>query len=189
MSIQKEVLLMRHCAPEIASSVCLGQLDAPLSAAGMAHAQKIALEWHFPKPDWIVCSDLMRAQQTAAPIALRFGIAPLTDPRLRELAMGQFTGRSWDEIHESEPHALARWGENYIEEGAPGGESYLSQQARVCAAFAEHRLRPGFGLIATHQGALRVLFAQLQNVLPARAMQWTFVYGEIISAFESVLDR
>ncbi len=172
---------MRHCAPQIAKGVCLGQLDVPLNADGRAHAQRIADEWSMPEPTWLVCSDLLRTQQTAEPIARRFGLTVKLDARLRELAMGEFTGRSWDEIYASEPETFARWGEHFISEGPPGGESYLSQQTRVCAAFAEYSVRPGSGLIVTHQGALRVLFGFLEGISPEIAVQRNFAYGEILS--------
>ena len=175
-----ECLLMRHCAPEIANGLCLGQLDVPLSSIGAAHAQKIALDWQYPRPDWIVCSDLRRTQQTAAPIARRFNLKVQLDARLRELAMGEFTGRSWDEIYATEPQTFARWGEHFITQGPPGGESYLSQQQRVCQAFAEHSKRPGIGLIVTHQGALRVLFGFLHGIAPGVAVQRNFDYGGIL---------
>ena len=173
-------LLMRHCAPQIANGVCLGQLDVPLCVDGLAHAQRVASEWSKPALGWLVCSDLVRTQQTAEPIARRFGLTVKLDTRLRELAMGEFTGRSWDAIYASEPHAFARWGEHFISEGPPGGESYLSQQARVCAAFAEYSALPGNGLIVTHQGALRVLFGRLQGIAPELAVQRNFEYGEIL---------
>jgi broad specificity phosphatase PhoE len=133
----------------------------------------------MPTPTWLVTSDLLRTQQTAEPIARRFGLKVQLDARLRELAMGEFTGRSWDEIYASESEAFARWGEHFITEGSPGGESYLSQQARVCAAFEEYSVRPGNGLIVTHQGALRVLFGFLQGIAPEIAVQLSFDYGGI----------
>jgi alpha-ribazole phosphatase len=175
---------MRHCAPEIAPERCLGQLDVPLSALGLAHARELAADLKLTPEQWpdaIVCSDLRRATETAQQMAGALNRPIHTDARWRELDMGEFTGRTWADIHAAQPDALARWGENFLHEGPPGGESYFALQQRVNAALKALPSTFQRVLIVTHAGPIRVLVGQATGVAPSEALKLPISYGERIN--------
>src|SRR5215472_4692764 len=93
-----DLILVRHGDVDASPGLCLGQTDAPLSAAGFGAVQQLAATWIGDAPRFLFCSDLKRAQQAAAIFAARFAIEPLTDARLREVNLGAWDGQRWEEI-------------------------------------------------------------------------------------------
>src|SRR5262249_42609539 len=83
------LILVRHGDVDAAPGLCLGQTDAPLSAAGFGAVQQLAATWTDRAPRFLFSSDLRRAQQAASVFAARFAIEPLMDARLREVDLGQ----------------------------------------------------------------------------------------------------
>jgi alpha-ribazole phosphatase len=169
------VLLLRHCQPQVLPGVCLGQLDVSLTAAGRADADQLSQRLaHYQFEHWI-CSDLQRAVQTMAPIAIAAGASVRFDIRWRELHMGEFTGRTWDEIHQSQADALRHWGTHFADAGPPGGESFFALQIRVAMALAELAQRT---IVVTHLGAIQAARAYRLGLDAAQAMQFQLGYGE-----------
>jgi 2,3-bisphosphoglycerate-dependent phosphoglycerate mutase len=177
----KMTMLLRHCEPDFPAHRCLGQFDAPLSSAGFEQALALVHQraQDFSGVRHIYCSDLQRARQTAAPIAAALGLAVEIDARWRELAMGDFTNRDWDEIHQNSPLQMARWGERFCDEGAPGGESFLQLQSRVLAAFDAIPDRQNC-LIVSHAGAIRALLASRLGLDAHAAMKIPVEYGQVM---------
>jgi alpha-ribazole phosphatase len=170
--------LLRHCEPDISSEICLGQLDVGLSEAGQIHAETLPSFFTEFVPTRVISSDLARAQQTAQPLAKGFGLSIEIDARWRELDMGEFTGRSWQDIHQQQPDALAHWGENFAHCGPPKGESFNALQARVIAAFTKNA--SANTVFVTHAGAIRALLWHLRKLSAAAAMQLPVAYGEFV---------
>ena len=56
--------------------------------------------------------------------AARFAIEPLADPRLREVDLGAWDGKRWDEIAASDAARYRHWADNWVIQEAPGGESF-----------------------------------------------------------------
>jgi alpha-ribazole phosphatase len=170
--------LLRHCEPDISSAICLGQLDVGLTDAGQDHAKTLPAFFKEFVPTRVISSDLARAQQTAQPLAQAFGLPVHLDARWRELDMGEFTGRSWQDIHTEQPDALARWGETFAHCGPPKGEAFLTLQNRVLAAFTENA--SAHTVFVTHAGAIRALLGHLRTLSAAAAMQLPIGYGEFV---------
>jgi alpha-ribazole phosphatase len=161
----------RHFEPDFPSSHCLGQSDPPLSRSGRAQSLQRRLEItgfeHFCR------SDLLRAEQSAEALGTyRWRV----DPRLRELHMGRFTALAWDDIHARWPEELARWGDNYIHEGAPEGESFTQLRQRVKAALDDVHAPTVW---MCHLGVIRALH-WLQGASADEAMQIRVGYGEYV---------
>jgi broad specificity phosphatase PhoE len=183
-----QVLLMRHWQLDVGPEICVGQLDLPLSADGMAAAQRFAHDWAAKtdlRPAEIICSDLLRAQQSAAPLAAALHIPIRLEPRLRELHMGSFTGLQWDQIQAQFPAQMAAWGEHWVTQGPPGGESFNQLQARAGAALAD--VVPGLpgslgsrALLVCHAGPMRALLGHAAGMAPALAMQMPIAYGQCL---------
>jgi glucosyl-3-phosphoglycerate phosphatase len=130
-----------------------GQADPPLSALG--REQAAALEPYLDGiPARRLCSDLTRAVQTAELLGLAG--AP-TDPRWREIDIGDWAGHTLDEL---DPDAVAAWqrGEHFP------AETWPQLQARVAGAVDE--LRGEDAIVVTHGGCVRAATAHLTGADP-----------------------
>jgi probable phosphoglycerate mutase len=111
-----------------------GRVDAPLTETGVAQARAVADAFldRGARVARVVSSPLVRARDTAAPIARAFGLTVEIDDRLVELDYGE-----WDEkpLRELDERDWARWREDPAF-APPGGESLTAVGTRV-AAFCE----------------------------------------------------
>lgn len=147
------LLLIRHGRAEgNGQHRFLGWLDAPLDPAGREQARLLAARLAGSGVTRIVTSDLARAAATAAPLAGLLGIDPEPDPALREIANGEWTGLTPDEIRAGWPELFAEYvgGTDVLR---PGGERWAMVGERVVGAL--RRLAEGdAGVTAvfTHAG-------------------------------------
>src|SRR5262249_9520065 len=109
--------------------------------------------------DALLCSDLGRACQTAEILGRALGLAPRSDPRLRELDVGCWGGLTRAEIAARDPESLQRFEAEDPAVRAGGAESRAEIRARARAAFrALARQHPGARVIVvTHLGVVRAL--------------------------------
>ena len=148
-----------------------GQIDVPLNEVGQSQAERTGRRL----ADWplgaVYTSDLVRARQTAEPIAARRGLAMRVDARLRERHYGDFEGRTSDEIERDEADAWRRWRERDPDFALPGGgESLRVLHTRVASVLRELASRhPGETVVAvTHGGVLDIAY-RLATGLPLEA--------------------
>ena len=148
-----------------------GQIDVPLDAVGQSQAARTGRRL----ADWplgaVYTSDLVRARQTAEPIAARRGLATRVDARLRERHYGSFEGRTHDELERDEADAWRRWRARDPDFALPGGgESLRALHARVASVLRELASRhPGQTVVAvTHGGVLDIAY-RLATGLPLEA--------------------
>ncbi len=128
----KTIYLIRHAQPDFphGQALCLGQkLDLPLSQEGLEQAR--ALGGHFaPLPvEAVYTSPLLRARQTAQPIAGTRAPLVVLDS-LIELDGGEWDGLPFEEIRRRYPRESRPL-------TPPGGESDESGLARALAALEE----------------------------------------------------
>ncbi|MEM1145831.1 MAG: alpha-ribazole phosphatase family protein [Pseudomonadota bacterium] len=171
---RRSPLLLRHAEPEVASGVCYGQLDVPLSPRGRAQARALRSAW-FTTPDVIFCSDLLRARETVE-LVFPTASAVRDDSRLRELHMGDWEGQSWDAIHENDPDALASWGSDWMSTSPPGGESGQQLFSRVSEFIDENYRDLASAVIVAHQGSLRAIGCYCQNRPLSELFSLSFSY-------------
>jgi broad specificity phosphatase PhoE len=138
----------------------LGWSDPALTALGTRQARAAAARLAPLGPMPIICSDLQRAQATAACIAAAWGGAVEPDLRWRELHCGTLEGQSW-EAFARVPELSAQFEADPFHTAMPGGESGAMLSARVSDAFAALRAREAARLlVVTHDGPIRTLLAQ-----------------------------
>jgi len=127
--------LLRHGETEFNIEGRLqGQRDSPLTARGRAQA----------RAHGALLKTLIAEPETAIE----------TDPRLKEIAYGEWEGLTWAEAEARDPDAWAarerdRWG--FV---VPGGESYAMVAVRAGAFLDEAR---GNTIVVSHGGTGRVL--------------------------------
>ncbi len=154
--------LLRHGETEFNVEGRLqGQQDSPLTARGHAQARAhgVLLETLIAVPEaWrVVASPLGRALHTARLACAALGLpeaAIETDPRLKEIAYGDWEGLTYDQIEASDPGNWAARQRGPWHFVVPGGESYAMLAARAGAFLGEVR---GNTIVVSHGGTGRVL--------------------------------
>ena len=143
-----------------------GQEDSPLTEEGLQQAEAVAQRLSKERFDVLVCSDLGRALQTAAPIARLCGLAIVKDSRLRERNFGEGEGLLYDEIDRRWPDAFSRTRETDPDAVIPGGETRRQFHDRVHRAF-EELVREHEGkrvAVVTHGGVLAALYRMVHSI-------------------------
>lgn len=154
------VYLVRHGQTEWNSSKrAQGQADIALDARGHEQAIAAAFELSRKKIDGVYSSDLMRAVDTARPIAEGHGLEVQVMPEFREIDQGEWEGLHVDEIKERWPDM---WGPARHYSTRPGGESPQQVRKRalegLAKVVAEHP--EGDVVIVSHGGTIRWLAAE-----------------------------
>lgn len=153
-----KLYLVRHgqSTGNIAGTL-MGQSDHPLTPLGEDQARAAAERLAPFGPMPVYASDLPRAQATAQHIVARWRAAGATDvprvvldPRLREIALGDYEGRPWQEF-EADVELTAAFAADPYGTALPNGESLEHLEARAHAVVVE--ILAAFGMDDT--GALR----------------------------------
>jgi probable phosphoglycerate mutase len=135
-----------------------GQLDPPLSEKGRDQAGRLAVRFRGMAVEGFYSSNLRRAAQTAAAIAVELGREPELVPELREVALGEWEGLNREEIIARYPEAWEQWRRGPSWDVVPGGEGAASFESRVGAVLdrltANHRA--GRVIVVTHGGVIQV---------------------------------
>jgi probable phosphoglycerate mutase len=132
-----------------------GHEDRPLNDIGRAQARALADSLADQEIDVVYSSDLVRAHETAQIVADRLGLPVEVDAGLREVDVGDWSGRAQSEIEAIDPEGFRRWQQGG--KGWSGGESYEEMGERVVAAVLRLAARhPGQTLLlVTHGGSIR----------------------------------
>ncbi len=144
-----------------------GQIDVPLNGTGHEQARRLAARLVGEPLDVLVCSDLARARQTAAPLAAALGMEPQAEPLWREQSFGVLEGLDVPTIRSRHAPLWERWTRHDADYALPqGGESNIAFHARVMtalralvAAHAGRRIA-----VVTHGGVLDMLWRQAQGL-------------------------
>ena len=139
------ILIVRHGETDGNATRVLQRPDVPLNTRGIRQAEQVALRLCAHGFAHILCSDLLRAQMTAAPIAAGSGITIEESPLLQERNFGDLRGRPYDSLPEN-PFAPGF--------APPNGEDHRAFHARVAEAFAliveRRRSVKGTLVVVTH---------------------------------------
>ncbi len=126
-----------------------GHIDIPLADTGLEQAQRLAERFvrearDGARLDAIYSSDLLRARQTAQPVADALGLPLALREGLRERAYGVFQGHDSAEVEARFPDAYAAWQTRDPGFEPEGGESQRAFYHRVL-----HAIEP---IVAAHPG-------------------------------------
>jgi len=124
----------RHGRTALNADNCFrGKNNVPLDAQGYRDAHKLANYFEGIEIGGIVCSDKMRAHDTARIIGQRKGMAVHPTPSLQALNVGDFSGQPNTAENVAE---IQRYTDN-PQRCIPGGESLDEFKSRVRPALAE----------------------------------------------------
>ena len=164
-----------------------GQRTEPrLTRRGAAQARGLARRLGGLEVRVLYTSDLLRAAETAQPIAAALGLAPVVDRRLRERSFGSAEGTPSSALG---PDWSGLVGGRVVDADAapPGGESIRDLRRRV-GGFLDGlagdddlwRGPPGDVVLVVHGGVVRAALAHLDGV-PDEETSWGSVdNGEVV---------
>ena len=138
-----------------------GQMDAPLSELGRAQARALAERLAGGRWEAVYSSDLRRAFDTATAVAGAIGMPVSSDPDLREIGLGEWEGRTRDDIIATDPEAWERWRRDPDWDVVPGSEGSRGFERRVLTALDRILGRHSDGdlVVVTHGGVIQVALA------------------------------
>jgi probable phosphoglycerate mutase len=124
--------LIRHGDYPLLDHALGGRADHPLSEEGRAQADQVA-RWLAPRTiAAVVSSPVRRAQETALPVAHRFGCQVTADDAFTEIDFAGWSGKRFQEL--ADDPAWQAWNRFRGTAGVPGGETMLAVQSRALAA-------------------------------------------------------
>ncbi len=148
-------------------------VDLELSEAGKQQARCAADLLATHPLTAIYSSPLMRARQTAEIIAGSHALPVQQIAAIQEIDVGQWEGRSWKEISQSDPEPYRRFIEDSAKHGYLGGENMTDVLARCAPAITkllERHCGEEIAVIA-HNVVNRVYVASLLGVPLSRARE------------------
>jgi probable phosphoglycerate mutase len=162
-----ELVLIRHGETDMNRELRFqGHVDVALNDIGHAQAMRLAARLAGEQADAVYASDLLRARQTAAPIAGELALQAVPDEGLREQSFGRVDGMRVADIQRDHPEAWAGWLRFEEDFAMPEGESTRSFHARVIAAVqrlvAAHPQQKV--VIVTHGGVLDMIYRTARSL-------------------------
>lgn len=162
-----EMILVRHGETDWNRELRFqGHADVGLNAIGFEQARRLASRLAAEPAAQLYASDLLRAQQTAQPVASQLGVSSVTEPALREQSFGRVEGMRVDDIKAQHPQAWEQWLRFHEDFCMPGGETTREFHARVVDAV--YRIagdHPGATLVVvTHGGVLDMIWRTARSL-------------------------
>lgn len=160
-------ILVRHAETEqSARGRCYGRLDVRLSPRGLRQAQALADALAGLPLAAVYSSPLIRALDTARPLAAARGVDVSLLEVLAELDFGEVEGLTYDEIEAERPELFRAWMDDPARVRFPGGESLADLRARVLPALEQIRARHAGEAVAVvaHGGVIRLVLADALGV-------------------------
>jgi probable phosphoglycerate mutase len=176
---RRRVIVLRHGQTHHnAQGVWQGQVDSDLSELGRDQARQAAAALAVFAPSVVVASDLKRAAETGDEVARECGVPVGYDPRWREIHVGQWAGRTSEQVQAEFPEERLRHlrGEDF--KRGVDGESLSDVAQRVRSALDDllDALPAGeTAVVATHGVTGRVVIAELVDL--DRLTAWRVLGG------------
>jgi probable phosphoglycerate mutase len=136
----------------------------------------------------IFSSPMQRTRQTLEIFTAALGLPfrrPVFDDRLKEIAFGQWEGRTWREIADAEPEAASSRQRSRWDFVPPGGESYSDVEHRVLDWYQTIK---DDAILVAHGGIARVLLHALARLPRERACKLDIWQGKLLEIHEGRHD-
>lgn len=191
MSLRRLVLLRHGQTDYNVAGRMQGHFDSMLTRTGVEQAAVVAPEIAALVPDRLISSDLRRAVDTADVVGAACGRPVKLDARLRETHLGEWQGRTVDEIEDGWPGAIATWRSD-PGWAPPGGESRIEVVRRSLPVVEELDEEFGSGVpdttvvLVAHGGLIAGLVCGL---LALPAASWPAIGGMGNCRWASVARR
>jgi broad specificity phosphatase PhoE len=122
--------LVRHASHDVLSHMLCGRMPGvSLNSDGRKQAEQLCNRLSCERVDFVNSSPSARARETAGAISSGIGVPLEITPALDEIDFGEWTGRTFQEIHD-DPN-WQRWNTARSVAQTPGGETMLQVQQRA----------------------------------------------------------
>jgi broad specificity phosphatase PhoE len=164
-----------------------GRHDIPLNPEGCAQAVRCGdilldlfrRDGRSPESFDYVSSPLIRARKTMEIMRATLGLPPgaySVDPRLAEIAFGEWEGLTYADVMARDKDVVARRESDKWGFTPPGGESYAQVTARIGEWYARVDRDT---VVAAHGGTARALVAYLKLAPPEDATHYSIDQGVV----------
>jgi probable phosphoglycerate mutase len=168
-----------------------GRLDVPLNDRGRVQAARcgellralLSASGRKPQDCHYVSSPLVRASETMEIMRANLGLGRSgyeTEPRLVEIAFGEWEGLTYREVLAREPQVIERRERDKWRFRPPGGETYEEVAERIAPW---HAALANDTIVAAHGGTGRALIAVLGLAAPDQAVHRSVDQG-LVYVFE-----
>ncbi len=172
-----EVFLVRHTSVKVPRGTCYGWSDVPLSDTFEEEATRTRQQLEGLSFDKVYTSPLSRARRLAAFCGFTNAII---DDRLKEMFMGEWEMRTYEEIEQNDPH-IQQWFDDYMHEPTTNGESFPVFYQRVSAFLNELRQQTFQQVAVFAHGGVLVSAGLYAGIYPAdNPFRFIAPYGGII---------
>lgn len=146
-----------------------GHSPTPLSELGRAQAEATGRALAAEGVTAIYSSDLLRAVETAGPLARETGLAVNQCPALRERHVGRLEGLTFEKAAELFPEEYGALIRRDFDRVLPGGESYRQMLDRAASELDRvvELNRGGTLALFSHTGTICILALHLMGALDA----------------------
>jgi broad specificity phosphatase PhoE len=168
------ILLVRHGESQgNAERRFGGHSPTPLSELGHRQAEATARALAAERVTAVYSSDLLRAVQTAEPLARATGLEIQTTAALRERSVGLMEGLTFEEAAAAHPEEYAALLRRDFDHVLRGGESYRQLLDRAAAELdrAVEANRGGAVALFSHTGTICILVLHLMGALDAPSLK------------------
>ena len=170
--VMTKVYFIRHAEAEgNLLRIAQGHLDGKITERGYQQIEALKKRFAEIPVDAVYASDLFRARTTAEAISVPKNLPLHLDPAFREINMGAWEGRSWQDLYDNEPEQIDAFN-HHLERFRPqGGESPQQVIDRFYPAMMKyaHENEGKTIAICSHGCALRYMMAALRG-LPISAI-------------------
>lgn len=159
------IWLVRHAETATPHLVHGAESDVGLGEHGRGQVAVVAPWFRELRPNVIVSSGMVRAVDTATPIAALCGVPHEIEPELHERKVGQFSQKTGAEVDTVWAETVQRWEAGEIGYAYPGMESFAQIADRVMPAFQRvvSRHTGKRVLIVAHGVVCKVLLLNILN--------------------------
>ncbi len=142
-----------------------GQFDGLVTARGLKQIDRLRERFLEIPLDAVYASDLYRTRLTSTALTGPKGLPLVTDPRLREIDLGDWEDLTWGDVARLDPEQFLVFNDKPGSFTAPNGESMAQVARRIYGAVTDLASRHPGGTIAvvTHGMALRTLMCRWEG--------------------------
>lgn len=182
--------LLRHSRPLVPDGLVYGRSEVPVDPTLDGAVADAVLD-QLADVRSIVSSPRSRCLGLAHLLAARLRLDVEVDPRLREVDLGSWEGRTWSSVPREE---LDAWSADFADFRPGGGESARQVLVRVSEALVQWRRGATDQVWVTHAGVIRAVDLVRAGITEPAASQWPrrlVPYGECewLDAPEPLRDR
>jgi alpha-ribazole phosphatase len=178
-----QLYLIRHGEVEEKYHRVFGgsRVDMNLSTRGHQQARAMADYVSKVKLNTVYVSPMKRAQQTVQPLLEKLDCRYHTHPDLHEVDFGDWTGLSWQELHDKHQISAFSWLEMMENATVPNGECAKTFRKRVDPVLQEI-LRQHQGdkvAVVCHGGVIRMMLSILLDLPLPKTSHFEIEYASV----------